>query len=170
MIKDGCTKHFTKNDRLPNNVQLQIIKQKFFNQFYLLSGLQKLKTMEDGQVNKEVEVQDIDADSSDMLSSYSDVYVDPESQKQVDSLAVQNYECDKSWPICIYDFTFRLIYPDFFCFKEAEPPTLIHNYFDRFATKAPGSENKYLNRTYNTTHKHTTEDTSSKQFEIIHDD
>lgn len=57
----------------------------------------------------------------------------PAPTDQFESRAIQHYKCDPKWPICLYDFTFRNLYPSFFCFKaapKAEAPTIFENHFD----------------------------------------
>ena len=33
--------------------------------------------------------------------------------------AIENIKCDPSWPICLYDFTYRTLYPTFIPLKTA---------------------------------------------------
>ena len=98
------------------------MKQKFFNQFYLLNGLSKLRNCENYRTKEEL-FKNLDPAQS-VLSEQS------LNTQAFETSAVQNYTCDHNWPICIYDFTFGQIYPQFFCFKQDEDWNIIHNYFD----------------------------------------
>lgn len=41
------------------------------------------------------------------------------------------FECDPSWPLCLYDFTYKNKIPQFLCFKtSADPPVIIEDYFN----------------------------------------
>ena len=109
------------NNMMQNNGQMHLMKQKFFNQFYLLNGLSKLRNLENYR-NREDLFKNVDPAQS-ILSEQS------LNTQAFETVAVQNYTCDHSWPICIYDFTFGLIYPQFFCFKIQDEIKIIPNYF-----------------------------------------
>ena len=41
------------------------------------------------------------------------------------------FNCDQSWPLCLYDFTYKNKIPQFLVFKASnEPPNIIENYFN----------------------------------------
>ncbi|CDW84002.1 tbc1 domain family member 2b [Stylonychia lemnae] len=128
IIKQRNDSHIIFDDLLlteeKRKIQISINKQNFYNKFYLLTGLSKLRTC-DQYKNREEIFKNLDANQS-VLSEQTLNTRDFESQ------AVHNYKCDCSWPICLYDFTFKQIYPQFFCFKTAED---IHIVPDHFSTQ-----------------------------------
>ena len=80
-------------------MQKTIIKQKFYNQFYLLNGYSKKRGLQSTK-------QSLAGDSNpDFL--YEDY-------------AVGTFQCNPEWPICLYDFTFKLTYHHTHVYKESE--------------------------------------------------
>ena len=47
-----------------------------------------------------------------------------------ESQAIQNYNCDMKWPICIYDFTFRMLVNEYICYKVGDYNLVIEDYFN----------------------------------------
>ena len=76
-----------------NKMQHTIIKQKFFNQFYLFNGISKSRS----QKNKE--------ENSNLTPTV------PVQDSNFEEEVIENQKCDQNWPICLYDFTFKLAYP-----------------------------------------------------------
>jgi hypothetical protein len=57
-----------------------------------------------------------------------------------ESQAVQNYKCERAlWPICLYDFTFGQMYPQYFAFRTALQPQVIHDYFQVEGSSSSGN-------------------------------
>jgi hypothetical protein len=122
------------------------MRQNFYSQFYLLNGLSKLRNLKEYS-NREDIFQNITEEASSLdnegknQSSSADAG-DEESKsledqsylKTFEQKIVQQYKCDPSWPICIYDFTFRTLYPTFFCIKTATPFNFILDYQEREST------------------------------------
>jgi len=58
---------------------------------------------------------------------------------------MQFYTCDPSWPICLYDFTYRNLNPTFNTLKIEQPLTFLlrESYFsvDKLSKRAPPSRN-----------------------------
>lgn len=50
------------------------------------------------------------------------------SQNYEDS-TIRFHECNPDWPVCLYDFTFSILFPQFFCFRMSNEPKIIDNYF-----------------------------------------
>ena len=42
---------------------------------------------------------------------------------------VKNYSCDPTWPICLYDFTYKILCEQFFSYRIGTPIEIIDNYF-----------------------------------------
>ncbi len=54
-----------------------------------------------------------------------------QDMKQFEHQVITEMECDcNKWSICLYDFTFKSLAPDYFIFKPLSKPIHIKNYFD----------------------------------------
>ncbi len=97
----GIEKQLMKEKYSINKTKMQktIIKQKFYNQFYLLNGHSKKRGL---QGNKQTL-----AGESNPDFLYEDY-------------AVRTLECNPEWPICLYDFTFKQTYHHTHVYKEAD--------------------------------------------------
>lgn len=79
-------------------------QQSFFSQFYLFNGLSKLRSLPQFRTRE------------DLFQGLAE----REGESFVQA-AVQSCKCDPSWPICMYDFTFKNLFTHHYLFRTKEP-------------------------------------------------
>jgi len=118
------------------------MKQKFFNSFYLMNGISKLRksTGKEALFNRKSieEIQATGLDGEAQTSWKRDV-IDCQAKKKssgdheciFEVGVIKEQTCNPSWPICLYDFTFRLLYPRYqsLTLGENETSRMITNHF-----------------------------------------
>ncbi|CDW77765.1 gtpase-activating protein [Stylonychia lemnae] len=108
----------------PSSVQMYQMKQKFYNQFQLFAGLSKLKNCP-FYCSKDELFRNLDMSKIEQ-SGVQSAFL----SNAFENNAISEYKCDMEWPICLYDFTFKVIYPQFFCYKVDRNHVIEWNYFD----------------------------------------
>jgi len=100
---------------------VSVMKQNFLSQFYLFGGLQKLITIEKYQNDNDI-IQNLSL--GELKCRRKESFVKP-----IEDILVENYKCDPSWPVCLYDFSFKTVFPRYFAFRVGKPPLIIEDYF-----------------------------------------
>eukprot|EP00347_Sterkiella_histriomuscorum_P023907 403332973 len=101
-------------------------KQKFVNRFQLLNGLSKMRTCD--KYKNMIDFLGIDLTNNQQNQNRftSSSFIDTAFENNV----IQNFKCQCEWPICLYDFTFKVCLTDFFCYRPAHKPEIIVDYFN----------------------------------------
>lgn len=128
-----------KLERNKRNNDVKKMKINFYQQFYLLNGLSKLRNLKDYNKREDLFKNLTDGSSSkdegsQRTESITKNEEDEANAQNFEAKAVKCYKCDPSWPICLYDFTFRELYADYLCYQTQHSFEKIINVDHYYAT------------------------------------
>ena len=115
-------------------------RKQFIDKFFSFSGLPEYYSQLAQQTGEQQ-----DREAAEILSQPGDKYI---------PLLMKYYNCDPSWPICLYDFTHRNLNPKYNNFKVAAPLNTIvrENYFtsEKLSRRVAQADGELLDQRLNT--------------------
>ena len=109
-------------------LDIKRMKQSFFQEFYLMSGLASLRKLR--RFNNQRDLFKNLTDRVIKENRSEEQQTTPEGEtKLFEEEVILNYECDERWPICLYDFTFSHLFPSHLCMKTFDRVDTKNNHF-----------------------------------------